>query len=271
MKKLQLLFLLSISIIVSGICNTPSFQQEDSIINQEPHLVKVKTRYVWATTLRLREKPTFDSKVITGVPYGASVKVYEQPENKKTSVKVLEGDRSPKPSSIRKQIGDHTTFYYGKVKKKASKPSFYMEDTWVKVKYKNFVGYLFNGYLSRLNPFKTCKDCSIKPEDFIQTLIDLDTDKIKLDSVAYNGNGSVSFASFNKGNIVYSKDEIADIESIKFKGFTYNEVVLVALKIYEADRFEGKSSDGLLFKKEQSLEKVKIVKQGDFIVVSDVK
>ena len=275
MKKLKLIFLLSISILTFGISNaSPTSKEGSAEIIQKIHPVNGATRYVWATTLRLRAKPTFDSKVIAGIPYGAAVKIYtSNSPNKKTAVKILEGDHSASKngkSTVKKQIGDHTTFYYGNSRLKVVKPSFYMEDTWVKVKYKNFVGYVFNGYLSRLNPYKTCEDCSKKPEDFIQNLIDLDTDKIKLDSVSYNGSGSVAFASFNKGNIVFTKDEITDIESIKFKGFSYNEVVLVVLQIYEAARFEGKSSDGLLFKKDQPSEKVKIVKQGDFIVVSDV-
>ena len=262
--------------MVTEIGNTsPTSAEGSAELIQKIHPVKGTTRYVWATTLRLRAKPTFDSNVIAGIPYGAAVKIYSSNSpNKKTAVKILEGDHSASKNgkaNIKKQIGDHTTFYYGSSKLKGTKPSFYMEDTWVKVKYKNFVGYVFNGYLSRLNPYKTCEDCPKKPEDFIQNLIDLDTDKIKLDSVSYSGSGAISYASFNKGNIVFTKDEITDIESIKFKGFSYNEVVLVALKIYEAARFEGKSSEGLLFKKEQPSEKVKIIKQADFTIVSDFK
>lgn len=89
---------------------------------------------VWAISgLNMRKSPNLNSKKITTIPYGESVKIIE----KNTISSILKVSLQPEIS-----------FDKGKI------PAIQIEGNWTKVRYKDKIGYVFDGFLSKLPALK---------------------------------------------------------------------------------------------------------------------
>jgi len=89
---------------------------------------------IWAISgLNMRQAPNLNSKKIITIPYGGAVKIIE----KNTASPILKVNLQPEIS-----------FGKGKI------PAIQIEGNWTKVRYKDKIGYVFDGFLSKLPALK---------------------------------------------------------------------------------------------------------------------
>lgn len=94
--------------------------------------------YVWANKgAKLREQPSIQSKLIHILPYGASVSTLKQDE---------------------KMISHQIDFFSQKKNSNANQPKVILKGHWIKVKYKNNEGYIFDKLLLSFSPVKNNED-----------------------------------------------------------------------------------------------------------------
>ncbi len=103
-------------------------------------------RYVWAKSgLTLRKAPRFDAEKITVLPYGTAVEVIDYPDftiEYSEYCGMIYRNKNVKEQRLATIKGGNTD-------------PFYFESYWVKVQVGKQKGFLFNGYLSEMPPFKS--------------------------------------------------------------------------------------------------------------------
>jgi len=93
--------------------------------------------FVWASSLNMREGPSPNSKIVGKAPYGSAVVIVDDSigkvayRYKAIEAKPLENGEKSKP--------------------------YYLNGFWVKVNFDGTVGYVFDGYLSKLKTFSSFK------------------------------------------------------------------------------------------------------------------
>lgn len=103
-------------------------------------------RYVWAKSgLILRKAPRFNAEKITVLPYGTAVELLDYADY------TIEYSEYCGMIYRNKNVKEHRLATI----KGAGKDTFYLKSYWVKVQVGKQKGFLFNGYLSEMPPFKS--------------------------------------------------------------------------------------------------------------------
>ncbi|HBF87037.1 MAG TPA: hypothetical protein DDX39_00235 [Bacteroidales bacterium] len=92
---------------------------------------KGDTLFVWANSgLNLRETPNENGKILTTIPFGELVEIISETENEMFDVEIIKS----------KKINNKWT------------PNYSISGYLIKVNYKNITGYIYSGFLSKLEP-----------------------------------------------------------------------------------------------------------------------
>lgn len=94
--------------------------------------------FVWASSLNMRESPNPNAKIVGKAPYGSAVVVVDDEIGK---------------LAYKYKAVEAWTSEYG-----VEHDAFYLNGFWVKVNFDGTVGYVFDGYLSKLKTFPAFKE-----------------------------------------------------------------------------------------------------------------
>lgn len=194
-----LLFLFALS------CNTQT---------QEEKYVSGDSIFVWAANLDMYENPDPDAKIIGAIPYGSAVEIVD--------------DSIGKVAYEYKAI-ESKTFEYGHT----SKP-FFLDGFWVKVNFGGMVGYVFDGYLSKLEPLRNADadaDADAKIKIWAKNVLKLKSDKYEQGHDAW-----IEYFDDSKNIAIrIGHDQMTSFTEIKLKNGTLQEGIMLGLKIFKGE------------------------------------
>jgi len=210
MKNLILLFVINLSIGVLTHGNTITEVGSNSISENS-------LKYVWAKNgLNLREAPSTVSKILNYIPFGDSLTLISLTDNKFVSTLIQNGGTEKHPILL--------------------------SSNWVKVKYKNTIGFVIDGYLLDIKTPK--KDESPdnylrrishkygytkldKAFNYLQGKLIFNTHQIKFDEHRF-----ISF-DLTKKEVNAESNEVGMIWY--FKGFSINEIFLIMNPFFDIE------------------------------------
>ena len=123
--------------------NTSVLTSTITPMNETPTPVDKRTKYSsesqvfnWASFLNLRAKPHPDATVLALLPFGTSLKVLENQPNSRPFASELVPNYRP--------FETENVLYPGRS----------IEGNWIHVKYEGIEGYVFDGYISQVRPYR---------------------------------------------------------------------------------------------------------------------
>lgn len=202
--------------------------------------------FVWASSLNMRERPSPDAKVIGKVPYGSAVVVVD--------------DSIGKVAYKFKAVAEDTL-----ENGERSKP-FYLHGFWVKVNFDGTVGYVFDGYLSKV------KTMTFK-KDWFEALEVWAKDVLKLRPRKYEKGDDAWTEYLGKSDNIRVRighSEKFGFREIKLKMSTLEEGCMLGIRLFEGSYLISTSTGRVVFKsKDENGDcEVWITKEGEWIEVS---
>ncbi len=204
--------------------------------------------FVWASSLNLRESANAEAKIVAKVTYGTALVIVDEEIGK---------------VAYRYKALEATTTEDG-VK---TKP-YYIDGFWVKVNYNGTLGYVFDGYLSKI---KT-KALSADKLGFIEVwakqvlkltpkkYIDKENDNVWTDYV-----GKLDIIRIRVGH-----DSKTAFNQVKFKNISFEEASMIGLRIFEGSYLMESNSDQVVFKSKNDNGdcEIRITKKEAWIVIT---
>lgn len=168
--------------------------------------------FVWAFNLDMYENPNPDAKIVGAIPYGSAVVIVDDSIGKVAyKYKALESK----------------TFAYG-----YTSPLFYLEGFWVKVNFGGMSGYVFDGYLSKLEPLlRRYNDIDTTIRTWATEVLKLKSDKYERGHDAWTN----YFGDSKKVAIRIGHDQMTAFTEIKLKNGTLQEGVMLGLQIFKGE------------------------------------
>ncbi len=178
---------------------------------QTKHYNSGDSIFVWASSLNMRETPDPKSPVKKKIPYG--------------SVVLIIGD------SIEEVAYKHLAIPSRIMSDENKSRPFYLSGFWVKVSYQGVIGYVFDGYLSKMPTFSNYNG---KMEDLKNWAI---TD-LKLTAYPYKkgDNAWITYSSQTSGvEVKIGHNEKSAFREIRLPDISMQEALMLAIQIFEAD------------------------------------
>ena len=201
----------------NAILITPFFLFVLSCRNDPPEekLTYGDSTFVWASSLNIYEEPSEDAETIGQVLYGSEVMI---------------ADDSIGRVAYRYKAIESKTF-----ERRSAVEPFYLDGFWVKISYNGIVGYVFDGYLSKLKPLPESE--GIRYPDNIKMWAE---NVLKLKSSEYK-RGDNEWVNYKdkaqKTTIRVGHDEQMAFTEIKLKNVTLQEGIMLALQLYKTVDF----------------------------------
>ena len=228
MKNAQLPLLFLIFFHVSAVqAQTKHYNSGDSI-------------FVWASSLNMRETPDPKSPVKKKIPYG--------------SVLLIIGD------SIGEVAYKHLAVPSRNMSDGNKSKPFYLSGFWVKVSYEGVVGYVFDGYLSKMPTLA-------KYIGNVEDLKNWAKKDLKLTAYPYKkgDNAWITYSSQTSGvEVKIGHNEKSSFREIRLQDISMQEALMLGIQIFEADYLIVIDKDHYEFKS--------LIAEGDCsIYISNVK
>ena len=181
--------------------------------------------FVWATSLNMRESPDPDATVVEKVTYGSAVVIVDD-----SIGKVAHKYKAIESKSL--ENGDR------------SKP-YYINGFWVKVNFDGTVGYVFDGYLSKIKPLPNIK--GEIDEDIIHWATKIYRMKL-LKQSENDGEIEKEYSDASKSIILnIGGGGICGFISINIKAIQFGEAVMLGLQIFGGKHLVNMSKDNIEF------------------------
>jgi hypothetical protein len=164
--------------------------------------------FVWASSLNLRESPNPNAKILGRVAYGSTVVIVDD-EIGKVAIK---------HQAITPKTAENGAKY----------ESFYLNGFWVKVNFNGTVGYVFDGYLSKIFPVTNFKPEQNDMESWIRNSFHLQGNEYVEELV--RGTEYISDSKNIKGFI--GKFDMIKVSSISFNEISFEEGVMIAIQLF---------------------------------------
>lgn len=202
--------------------------------------------YVWASSLNMRESPSQKAKIVGKVPYGSAVVIGDL-EMRKTPYKykaleasTLEGTNKTKP--------------------------FYLNGFWVKVEYDSTLGYIFDGYLSKLKPKPAGTDKFELLKTWAKRDLKLKPEKLKESEsewTEYIGKPDLIRVSIGH-------DSKTSFREVKLKNTSFEEACMLGISIFHGSYLMEAAENKVVFKSTDDNGdcEIWITKKGSWVVIS---
>ena len=199
--------------------------------------------YVWASSLNMRESPSQKAKIVGKVPYGAAVVIVDDSIGKvahryKAIQEIITIDTNHYVL-VERRVDENTTISTPKYHiRKEIEPAFYINGYWVNVNFDGTMGYVFDGYLSKVIPF------SILILGFNNDLKEwaINTHHLRLYRKGKQEDNNISRAYMeeygkpsNKIRIVMGCGESCRCEEIRLRAISLEEGKMLGLQIFGKD------------------------------------
>jgi len=178
--------------------------------------------YNWASFLNLREAPHPDATVLALLPFGTTLTVAaEQPDSRPFASELV-------PNY--KPFENENVLYPGRS----------IEGNWLKVNYEGFVGYVFDGYISEIRPYR--KSSREENWEVLENFI----------SKKYPGSFAELIEEENTDRIVtqdedleyrFSQDDYSATHEMVIKNVNMDEALMVATKLFKIQGVKSVAKD----------------------------
>ena len=209
--------------------------------------------FVWASSLNMRENPSPNSKIVGKAPYGSAVVIVDDSigkvayKYKAVESKTLENGEKSKP--------------------------YYLEGFWVKVNFDGTVGYVFDGYLSKINTFQERPNEYGYLKDEIHQWA-LNRLKLDLKITKSNNTPSCDYHNFQSDrsniSVLTGCQNVCGFTTIKLKESTFKDGVMLGFQIFGGNYvFKSEKNFVEFSENEQGYTcRVTVKIEGSFVVIT---
>lgn len=203
--------------------------------------------FVWASSLNLREIPSPEGKIIEKVPYGAQVIMVA---DELTPIACV--DKALEPVSIENQ--------------RKSKP-FYIKGYWAKVNFEGTIGYVFDGYLSKIRPIKRGEDKFALLEHWATHFLKLSPQKMQ--DPANESAWTEYRGKADQIRVQVGYESKAAIRKVWIKNISFDEACMLGIKLFDAHYLLELKEGKAVFKSYDANGdcEITILKQGAWMVL----
>jgi len=204
--------------------------------------------FVWASSLNMRESPSPDAKVVGKVAYGSAV--------------VIVDDEIGKVAYNYKAVDAWTSDYGEKF------APFYLDGFWVKVNFDGTVGYVFDGYLSKVKTKSIGSDKFGLLESWAKHDLKLSSEKLmdeKTESAWTEYSRKPDLIRIRIGH-----DAKTSFRQVKFKNVSFEEGCMLGIQLFDGIYLMESGINKMFFKSADDNGDcdIRITKKGLWVIIT---